>query len=309
MKFCVLGTKAGGAPLKNKHSSATAFLFGSEVILFDCAEGTQVQLLHAKISRAHLNHIFISHLHSDHILGLPALLTTMGADRRSAPLHIYAPLGLQEYLNLGLTIMDATPNFEIIYHELHTGMEGELLNKSGFRITTRMLEHRINNFGFRVEELPHNNISIEKARAFGVTNGAMIGRIKREGVTNFPDGRTVHFSDIAAPPRKLRSFVYAGDTRKCDATIELAQGASVLLHEATFRADMNDKAAERFHSTSEQAAEVAREAGVERLYLTHISVRYKSGLPLLREARKIFPETFLAKELSMEDIQSVEKIQ
>lgn len=303
MKFCVLGTKAGGAPLTNKHSSATALMLGSEVILFDCAEGTQIQLLHAKISRGHLNHIFISHLHGDHILGFPTLLTTMGADRRTAPLHIYAPTGLKEYLDLGLRIMDAVPTFEIMYHELKHGMKGELLATNSFRVTTQMLEHRIDSFGFRVEELPHSNISIEKARALGVTDGAMIGRIKREGSAALPgDGRIIRFADIAAPPHKLRSFVYAGDTRKCAATIELAHRASVLVHEATFRADMNEKAAERFHSTSEQAAEVALEAGVERLFLSHISVRYKSGLPLLREARKIFPQTFLAKELLIEEV-------
>ncbi|MBL7992741.1 MAG: ribonuclease Z [Candidatus Kapabacteria bacterium] len=303
MKFCVLGTKAGGAPLTNKHSAATALMLGSEVILFDCAEGTQIQLLHAKISRGHLNHIFISHLHGDHILGLPTLLTTMGADRRTTPLHIYAPTGLKEYLDLGLTIMDAVPSFEIIYHELGHGMKGELLSTNSFRVSTQMLEHRIDSFGFRVEELPHTNISIEKAHALGVTDGAMIGRIKREGTVILPnDGRTVHFADIAAPQHKPRSFVYAGDTCKCAATIELAHRASVLVHEATFRADMNDKATERFHSTSEQAAEVALEAGVERLFLSHISVRYKSGLPLLREARKIFPQTFLAKELLIENV-------
>ena len=303
MKFCVLGTKAGGAPLTNKHSAATALMLGSEVILFDCAEGTQIQLLHAKISRSHLNHIFISHLHGDHILGLPTLLTTLGADRRTAPLHIYAPTGLKEYLDLGLTIMDAVPSFEIVYHELEHGRKGELLCTNSFRVTTQMLEHRIDSFGFRVEELPHTNISIERARAIGVTDGATIGRIKREGSVILPDdGRTIHFADIAAPQHKPRSFVYAGDTRKCAATIELAQNASLLLHEATFRADMNDKAAERFHSTSEQAAEVAREANVERLFITHISVRYKSGLPLLREARKIFPQTFLAKELCIETV-------
>ncbi len=303
MKFSVLGTKAGGAPLTNKQSAATALMLGSEVILFDCAEGTQIQLLHAKISRGHLNHIFISHLHGDHILGLPTLLTTMGADRRTAPLHIYAPTGLKEYLDLGLTIMDAVPSFEIIYHELGHGMKGALLSTTSFRVTTQMLEHRIDSFGFRVEELPHTNISIEKAHALGVTDGAMIGRIKREGTVILPnDGRTVHFADIAAPQHKPRSFVYAGDTRKCAATIELAHRASVLVHEATFRADMNDKATERFHSTSEQAAEVALEAGVERLFLSHISVRYKSGLPLLREARKIFPQTFLAKELLIENV-------
>lgn len=302
MKFCVLGTKAGGSPLIRKHASATALLLGGETLLFDCAEGTQIQLLRAKISRAHLNHIFLSHLHGDHILGLLPLLTTLGADRRTQPLHIYAPQGLEDFVRLGMKIMDALPNFDIVFHDIPSNFESELAIIKGCRITTRMLEHRIDSFGFRVEQLPHSNIDIQKAHALGITEGAAIGRIKREGSATLQDGRVVHLEDIAAAPEKVRSFVYLGDTRKCLASVQLAKDATVMLHEATFRADLNGKAGERFHSTSEHAAEVALEAGVERLFLTHLSVRYKSGLPLLREAKKIFPNSFLAKELQEETV-------
>jgi ribonuclease Z len=296
MKFCVLGTKAGGAPLVNKHTSATALMLGGETILFDCSEGTQIQLRRTKISRAHINHLFLSHLHGDHILGVLPLLTTLGGDGRKTPLHIYSPKGLEEFLHLGLKIMDVKLGFELRIHELPSGFAGELATIKGHLITAQMLEHRIDSFGFRVEELPHRNIDIEKARAFGIEDGALLGRIKREGSVEVANGRTVRFADIAAPPKEARSFVYCGDTRKCRAVPALARHCSVLLHEATFRADMQDKAAERFHSTAQDAAEMALEAEVERLFITHLSVRYKSGLPLLREARTIFPQTFLAKE-------------
>ncbi|MCU0424923.1 MAG: ribonuclease Z [Candidatus Kapabacteria bacterium] len=302
MKFCVLGTKAGGAPLTSKHTSATALILGSETVLFDCSEGTQIQLLRSKISRPSINHIFISHLHGDHILGLLPLLTTMNGDRRTAPLHIYAPSGLEAFVRLGMSIMDALPLFPIHVHTLRTDETGEIATVKGHRISTRLLEHRIDSFGFRVEEPPHRNIDIEKVRAFGIEEGAIIGQIKREGSTTLADGRVIHFADIAQPERPPKVFVYCGDTRKCAATVFLAKDASVLLHEATFRDDMSDKAVERFHATSTQAAEVAREADVERLFLTHISVRYKSGLPILREARKVFPASFLAKELAMVEV-------
>lgn len=302
MKFCVLGTKAGGAPLVSKHTSATALLLGSEVVLFDCSEGTQIQLLRAKISRAHINHIFISHLHGDHVLGLLPLLTTLNGDRRKDPLHIYAPGGLEAFIRLGMTLMDALPLFPIHVHTLQPDSTGEIAMVKGHRVSVRRLEHRIDSYGFRVEEPPHRNIDIEKVRALGIEEGATIGKIKREGSVQLPDGRIVRFEDIALPERPPKSFVYCGDTRKCAAAVLLAKGASVLIHEATFREDMSDKAGERFHATSTQAAEVAREAGVERLFLTHISVRYKSGLPILREAKKVFPASFLAKELAIVEV-------
>jgi ribonuclease Z len=304
MQFCVLGTKAGGAPLANKHASATALRLGAEVLLFDCSENTQVQLLRAKLSWAHINHIFISHLHGDHILGLPPLLTTMNGDRRTKPLHIYAPKGLEAYIRLGFNIMDVALNFELLFHTLEENFAGELVQIQGCRVTVQMLEHRITSFGFRIEELPSVNVDVEKIRVVGLDEkeGWRVGEIKREGQTILANGRVITLEEIAAPPRTPRSFIYCGDTRVCAATVALARGASVMLHEATFDASMTDKARERYHCTSPQAAEQAARAGVERLFITHISVRYKSVLPLLREAKKIFPNTFAAKELRWEAV-------
>ncbi len=302
MEFCVLGTKAGGVPLVKKHSSATFLRLGAELVLFDCAEHTQVQLLRAGVSWAHINHIFISHLHGDHILGLPPLLSTMNGDRRTAPLHIYAPKGLEEYLRLGMRIMDVQPNFDLHFTTLEEGFSGELAQIRGCTVHTRMLEHRITSFGFRVQEEEQAHIDTEKLRVLGLESDKRIGIIKREGSITLEDGRTISLADIAAPPRKPRSFVYCGDTRVCDAVVELAKNATVMLHEATFDASMTEKAGERYHCTSHQAAEHAAKAGVERLFLTHFSVRYKSATPLIREARKVFPETFMAKELKLEKV-------
>jgi ribonuclease Z len=311
-KFCVLGTKAGGAPLIKKHSSATALLLPAETFLFDCGEYTQVQMLRAGVSRVGIQHLFLSHLHGDHVLGLIGLLSTMAGEGRSAPLHIYAPTNaghsVEEWISLSVKLMDITLTFPIHYHVLPVGFSGEILRTKNAVVTAQMLEHRITSFGFRVEEIPRANIDLEKARDFGIEPSPMLGEIKRVGFVRLADEQIVYLDDIAAPPHKPRSFVYCGDTCVCDATVELAQNADVMLHEATFSDEMLDKAAERFHCTASQAASQAQLAGVGCLYLTHFSVRYKSLVSLLREARRIFPNTRLARECRVELIESMDSI-
>ncbi len=314
-QFCVLGTKAGGAPLVKRHSSSTALLLPSTTLLFDCAEHTQVQLLRAGISRANIDHIFLSHLHGDHILGLPGLISTFAGENRSRPLHIYAPNNgdhnLEEWLRYGLRMMDITGShgaeeFPIHIHELHETTNGVIYQTanqtSGFTVSARMLEHRITSFGFRVDEISQPNIDLVRAAALGLEPGKRLGDIKRLGRVQLDDGRVIRLEDISSPPRKPRSFVYCGDTRVCAATVELARNASVMVHEATFADEILDKASERYHCTGSQAASQALLANVERLYLTHFSVRYKTLRPMLHQARRVFPHTVIAKELRIETI-------
>jgi ribonuclease Z len=196
--------------------------------------------------------------------------------------------------------MDVVPSFELIFHTLEDGFRGELSHIQGCTVTAQMLEHRISSFGFRVQELPHVNVDADKIKHFGLESDSRIGIIKREGSVVLENGDIITLADIAAPPKPQRSFVYCGDTRVCEATVELARGASVLLHEATFDASMTQQAAERYHCTSREAAEQAQKAEIERLFITHFSVRYKSAVPLVREARKVFRQTFMAKELCRE---------
>jgi ribonuclease Z len=308
-KFCVLGTKAGGAPLARKSSSATALMLPGETLLFDCAENTQIQLLRAKISRADIHHIFLSHLHGDHLLGLPGLLSTFCGEKRTAALHIYAPrnqhhpeYSLEQWVELSWKLMDVTPTFPIAFHDLPEGFAGEVLRTPQYVVTAQMLEHRITSFGFRVEELPQINFDLDKVRAVGLEVGAVLGELKRQGQVRTSAGRVVTLAEVCLPQRKSQSFVYCGDTKVCSATIALAQNADVLLHEATFGDEMAAQAAERFHCTAAQTAAQARAAQVGKLYLTHFSVRYASVAPLLRQARKIFPHTWVAKELRIEEL-------
>ena len=301
LQFCVLGNKAGGVPLLTRHPSATALLvpFGGEVLLFDCAEGTQLQLMRAKISRGAIQKIFITHLHVDHLLGLAGLLPTYSTERRSKELKVYGPKGLAEWLHVSLDTMDVRLRYPLTIVELPPDFQGVVDETEHYQITALPLEHRVPCFGYRWEEKPRRNVDMRKVRALGITEGKIIGEIKRRGSIEY-QGRQITLEDISHPPKPPRVFVYCGDTRPCDNAVQLAMNATVLLHEATFANEHQQKAAEYFHSTAAEAAGVAKAAGVNKLFLIHISARYKRLRTLLKEARVVFPRTFVAKELQRE---------
>lgn len=302
MKFCVLGNKAGGSPLLSRNHSATVLLLPGETLLFDCGEGTQKRLLEAKISRSSIDRIFISHLHVDHVLGLLALLATFSSDKRTRPLYLTGPRGLQEFLDCSFRTMDVYLRYDLDIRELDTHFSGRVAETECYTVQAQMLAHRIDSFGYRFEEKAHVNVDMEKARRCGLTEGRVIGRLKHEGRVQLEDGRVVTLEEVQALPKKTRSFVYCGDTEYSHRTVSLARKAGVLLHEATFDSSLGRKAGEWGHATAADAARVAKEAGVERLYLTHISARYSEFDLLLAEARAIFPDTYIAGELEQEEL-------
>jgi ribonuclease Z len=307
MKFCVLGNKAGGSPLLTRNHSATVLLLPGEVLLFDCGEGTQKRLLEAKISRSSIDRIFISHLHVDHVLGLIALLATFSSDKRTRPVYLTGPKGLRELLDCSFRAMDVFLRYDLEVRELDTHFSGRIVETESYTVDAQMLAHRVDSFGYRLDEKTHVNIDMDKARQCGLQEGAMIGHLKRVGQVQLDSGRVVTLHDVAAPPQKACSFVYCGDTEYSTRTVALARGAGVLLHEATFDASLGPKAGEWGHATASDAARVAKEAGVEKLYLTHISARYTDFSILLKEARAIFPATFIAEELQQEDVREKEE--
>lgn len=299
VEFCVLGNKAGGPPLISRNPSATALILSRrrEVLLFDCAEGTQVQLLRAKIPRSTISKIFISHLHIDHVLGLIGLLATYSTERRKSELIVYGPAGLEQWISVSLHSMDLHLRFPLTIVELEQDFSGCIWESEYYRVFAAPLEHRIPSFGFRWEEIVVPNIDIQKVRELGIPEGKLIGQLKREGKIVLEEGKSVTLEQVSFPPKPPRSFVYCCDTRPCPSAISLASGATVLLHEATYTNEHQQKAIEYYHSTAAEAAMVAKEAGVEKLYLTHISIRYKRFQTILREAREIFPEAEIARQL------------
>lgn len=304
MKFCVLGNKAGGTPTLERNHSATALLLEGETLLFDCGEGTQRRLLEAKISRSSMSHICISHLHVDHVLGVLALLATFSSDKRTRPLVVVGPRGIREFVTSTLQAMDVWVSYQLDIREMETGYSGRVVETKDYSIEAQMLEHRIDSFGFRVQEKVAANISMDRATALGLHEGAAIGELKRTGRIVLENGATVELADVLAPPKKAHSFVYCGDTAFSERTIALACNADVLLHEATFTSEFAHKAATWGHATAADAARVAREAGVGKLFLTHISTRYSTFAPLLAEARALFPESYIAEELHRENVAS-----
>ncbi len=283
------------------HSSATLLLEG-ETLLFDCGEGTQKRLLEARISRSAIDRIFISHMHVDHVLGLPALLATYSSDKRTRPLYITGPRNLREFIECALRTMDVFLDYELDIRELDTHFSGRVSDTECYTVEAQMLEHRIDSFGYRVEEKAHVNVDMEKARRCGLQEGAMIGRLKRDGSVQLGDGSVVSLEEVRAPSKPTRSFVYCGDTQFSAHTVALARNATVLVHEATFDASLGHKAGFWGHATAADAARVAQEAGVGTLYLTHISARYTSFDLLLAEAREVFPASYIAEEMKRETI-------
>jgi ribonuclease Z len=291
-----LGT-GSAIPTKDRGLSAFALRREGRVLLFDCGEGTQFQLLRAGVKRSRIEAIFITHFHGDHLYGLPGVLTTMALLDRSTPLTIVGPTGLREIVQSLPGLKNDWLPYETRYVELEEGFEHAVVYEhDGFTVEARPLEHRVFAAGFRFETQPRpGRVDAERAAALGV-RGPAIGRLVR-GEAVRVDGRTVQPEEVVGPERAGVSFAYCLDTGPCPGARRLAEGVDLLVHEATFTEEMRERAAETGHSTARQAAETAREAGAKRLLLTHFSARYDDTAAFVGEARSVFENTEAAREL------------
>ncbi|MFN3597733.1 MAG: ribonuclease Z [Rubricoccaceae bacterium] len=298
-----LGTGAA-VPTRLRHLSACAVRREGRVYLFDCGEGTQRRLLEAGLARGHLAAIFITHLHGDHVFGLPGLLTSLALNGREAPLVLAGPAGLRAMLAaLPGTGPDALP-FGVEHVELGAAFMSdaaacrEVFRDGGVRVEARPLEHRVPCAGYRLEEHARpGKIDGEGARAAGVAEGWQFEALKRGAPVTLAGGRVVSPEGLVGPERPGAVFAYVLDTRPCEGGRRLARGADLLVHEATFTQDLAARAAETAHSTAAEAAALAREAGARRLLLTHVSARYTEATPLAAEAQAVFPAADVAEEL------------
>lgn len=300
MELTMLGT-AAGRPAEGRNVTAAALVLPpgrGTFWLFDCGEGTQHQLLRAGLKLTKLERIFVTHLHGDHLFGLPGLLgsrSSMGCD---APLAVYGPRGIRHWLETTFSVTGSHIHYELEIHEIEGG-GGVVLEDGEFTVTAAPLNHRIACFGYRVEERPRpGTLNAARLAELGVPPGPLYARLKAGEDVELADGRVIRAAEVTGPPIPGRVIAILGDTTPCESAVRLAEGADLVVHEATFEAALADKAAEYGHSTTAEAARTARDAGAARLLLTHFSGRYRDEdlARLEAEAREVFPPSAAARD-------------
>jgi ribonuclease Z len=298
MQITFLGTSSG-VPTRSRNVSSIAMRLPqrAEVWLFDCGEGTQHQLLRSDVKSSQISKIFITHMHGDHIFGLMGLLASCGLAGDVKHVDIYGPQGLGDYLNACQRYSEMRLSYPI---KVHTVKPGLIFADDEFEVTCALLKHRVPAHGYRVTEKDRpGKFDIEKAKSLGIPPGPTYAQLKRGEVVTLADGRRINGQEFCGPPQIGRKMVYCTDTVYCDNAVTLSKDADVLIHEATFAHQDAEMAIQRLHSTSTMAAQVALNAGVKNLIMTHFSPRYAPTNAvklddLLTEARMIFANTHLA---------------
>lgn len=294
MRVIFLGT-GGSLPTPTRNVSAVAVQMGPDVLLFDCGEGTQRQFMLSSASFMKVANVFITHLHGDHFLGLPAMIQSMSFSGRVRPLYVHGPPGMEEAMRSMLSLGYFTAGFHVLARELEDDEEVEL---AGFRVRPVPAEHTVPAYSYVIEEDPRpGKFNLEKANELGIPEGPSFRHLQ-EGRSVEIEGRLITPEMVLGPKRRGRKLAISGDTRPCDRLINAAQGADLLIHEATLHSSLREEAQQYGHSTAVDAAEVAKRAGAKLLYLYHFSNRYDDASVLLDEARAIFPDTYLAEDFA-----------
>ena len=305
MQLEFLGTGAG-SPSKQRNVTSVALRLLeelNEVWLFDAGEATQHQILRTTIRPRKISKIFITHLHGDHIFGLPGLLSSRSFQGGNEPLTIYGPVGIKRFVLTALQVSESRLSYPL--HFVEIDHDQVLFDQNGFKVTTMHLDHKIACYGYRIEEADHpGELLVDKLKADHVPSGPLYGQLKAGKTVTLPDGRTIDGHDYIGHPQPGRIVAIMGDTRKTKNAIILAQNADVLVHESTFAKNEAQMARSYYHSTSQQAAEVAKAAHVKRLLLTHISARYtaKAAYQLAYQVRDILPNTRVVNDFDVIDI-------
>ena len=311
MQVTFLGTSSG-VPTRARNVSAVAVRLAqrSELWLFDCGEGTQHQFLRSDLRLSQLRRIFITHMHGDHVFGLPGLLASLGLSGSSGGVDLYGPDPLESYLEGVLRTSSTRIGYPLEVHQVRSAAEANRIVFEDADLTVRAtpLHHRVPAYAYRVEEKPKpGRFDIQKAQELAIPPGPVYASLKRGETVALEDGRQIDGRTLCGPEKAGASLVYCTDTVFCEAAVTLAEGADLLIHESTFSHAEADMAFQRQHSTSTMAAQTAAEAGVGQLVLTHLSPRYAPGNAvtaddLLAEARAIFPNTVLAKDFLCLDV-------
>ena len=296
----VLGT-ASALPTTERYPSAQVLNVRGRLFMIDCGEGAQIQMRKAGISFLKIEHICISHIHGDHIFGLFGLLSTMALLGRKAPLNIYAPAGFSPILQFLLDQFGEGFLYEVNHITLSMTEPAIVYENRRTELLAFPLNHRVDTYGFIIrEKMPQYNVHKEAIRKYGLTI-AEIGALKRGEDIARPDG-VIYNSDAAYIPFVPRSYAYCSDTAPFPELSEWLRGVTVLYHEATFPAEMEEMAAKTYHSTTLQAAQTALAAGVGKLLVGHYSSRYPSVDFFGDELRSIFPDTELVHDMDVIEI-------
>lgn len=297
-----LGT-AGSMPTAQRAPAALLVRRGGERLLFDCAEGTQRQLLRSSVGLVDLREVFVTHFHADHVLGLPGMLKTFALRGREQPLEVYGPRGLVDLLG-SLKRVVGKLTYDVQLRELEPG---DVLQRDGYRLATFAVSHGVSALGWSlIEATRPGRFDVDAADSLGVPNGPQRGLLQHGETVTLENGKRVTPDQVLGPPRPGRKIVITGDTSPSEEVVEAAWGADVLVTEATFSEEERDRAEETRHQTATQAAEAAKRANVSLLALTHLSNRY-FGPEIAREAREIFPETVVPRDFDVVDVPFVER--
>lgn len=305
MELTFLGTTSAIPSNKRNHASIVLKAFG-EVFLFDCGEGTQRQMSKVKISPMKIDKIFISHLHGDHILGIPGLIQSMGFRGRDSPLTIYGPIGTKDMVNNITKIGYFVINFDINVFE-HAGNDIEtVIDNEEYEIKCIKTKHNITNLAYSIVEKKRPRFLRDKAIELGVKPGPDFKKL-HNGIEIEVDNKIIKPSQVLGPERSGIKVAYSGDSRPCEEIVKLSENADLLIHESTFEDSEHEKAIETSHSTSTEAAKVAKYANVKKLILTHISPRYSEISCLEIPAKKIFKNTEIAYDLMKLELKKIDK--
>ncbi|HJG16899.1 ribonuclease Z [Limosilactobacillus vaginalis] len=305
MQLEFLGTGAG-SPSKQRNVTSVALKLLeelNEIWLFDAGEATQHQILHTTIRPRKVTKIFITHLHGDHIFGLPGFLSSRSFQGGNEPLTIYGPVGIKKFVMTALQVSESRLSYPLKFVEIDHSQE--LFNERGFKVTTMSLDHKIACYGYRIEEADHpGELQVDKLRQDNIPSGPIYGQLKAGKTVKLDDGRVIDGKNYIGKPQPGRIVAILGDTRQTPNAVVLAHKADVLVHESTFAKNEAKMAHNYYHSTSLQAAEVAKQAGVKKLLLTHISARYtgKAAYQLAYQVRDVVPDTRVVNDFDVIDV-------
>lgn len=284
----ILGNNSA-LPAHGRHPTSQVVQASDHQFLIDCGEGTLFQLNKYKIRRSKFNHIFISHLHGDHYFGLIGLINSYGLNNREADLHIYSPKGLKEIIEIQLETAHVQLPFGLHFHILEE--EGIILKEDTITVSAFKVNHRIPCFGFLFQEVRNpRKLNIGQVKKYNVPV-SFYESLHQGADFVLPDGQVIPNKDLTVARTPGKTYAYCADTAYMEAICEHIKGADLVYHESTYLKDKEERAADRFHSTTVQAATIAKKANVKRLLIGHYSSMYEDISPFQEEARVIFTNT------------------